>query len=72
MSNTGPFGALSSASGAWGSDRKSFLMPFEIYRYGDTTVPGSGCTDALGCSRLIAGTYRVWETVQGAAPTSSW
>ncbi len=63
VSTSGPFGFYSSASGGWNSDRRSFLMPYEIYKY---DCPPSGC------EHLIAGTYRVWETVQGAVPSSSW
>lgn len=56
----------------WGGDTLSFVMPFEIYRYGALDVPGSGCTTAQGCTRLIAGTNRVWETIAGAVPRTSW
>ncbi|UXI67615.1 WD40/YVTN/BNR-like repeat-containing protein [Tahibacter amnicola] len=73
MSTTGPFGGIVSASGAWSSDRKSFLMPLEIYKHGDTAVANSGCvTGTVGCGRMLAGTYRLWETLSGAQPTSSW
>lgn len=56
----------------WGGDTLSFVMPFEIYRYGELDVAGSGCTSAVGCTYLIAGTTRVWETLSGAIPSSSW
>jgi hypothetical protein len=59
-------------SGNWSDDVRSFVMPFEIYRYGELDAPGSGCTTAAGCTRLIAGTQRVWETVNGATNASSW
>jgi Divergent InlB B-repeat domain len=68
----------SSIAGAWGSgsptttDRKSFLTAFDIYRYGSTSVAGSGCTAATGCTRLIYGTYRLWETITAGTPASSW
>lgn len=65
-------GSPISISGAWGSDIKSFIMPFEIYRYGELDVAGSGCTSAAGCTRLIAGTTRVWETVNGATNGAGW
>ncbi len=60
------------ANGAWGpretsGDRKSFLMPFDLYKYGDTAVADSGCAGSSGCNHLIAGTYRVWESVNGAS-----
>ena len=57
MSTDGPYGPYYSARGDWASDRKSFLMPYEIYKY--------DCPES-GCSHLIAGTYRVWETIEGA------
>jgi hypothetical protein len=60
------------APGTWGGDVLSFVMPFEIYRYGVLDQPGSGCTTALGCTRLIAGTNRVWESIAGGVPTSTW
>ncbi len=59
-------------TGNWGGDIRSFVMPFEIYRYGVLDAPGSGCTAAAGCTRLIVGTQRVWETVNGATNSSSW
>ena len=73
VSTTGPFGSTANASGGWGSDRKSFLMPIEVYKHGDPAVPNSGCaTGVNGCGRMIAGTHRLWETLTGAVPTSSW
>jgi hypothetical protein len=73
VSTTGPFGATVNASGAWGSDRKSFLTPIEVYKHGDPAVPNSGCAAGVnGCGRMLAGTHRVWETLTGAVPTSSW
>lgn len=70
----GPGGSQSSAAAPsnWGGDRLSFVMPYEIYKYGDVNVPESGCDATNGCPRLIAGTMRVWETLTGASPASSW
>ena len=65
-------GSFASAPGNWGGDTLSFVMPIEIYRYGELDVPGSGCTSAQGCTHLLGGTNRVWETIQGAVPSSSW
>ena len=67
-------GSSSSAAapGGWGGDTLSFVMPVEIYRYGTLDAPGSGCTSSAGCTRLLGGTNRVWETIQGAVPTSAW
>ena len=69
----GPSGPLQAASpSGWGGDVLSFVQPYEIYRYGELDVPGSGCTSAIGCTFMIAGTTRVWETIQGAIPRTSW
>jgi hypothetical protein len=64
------------ASGGWspgeeGGDRKSFLMPFDLYKFGATDVADSGCTGIQGCNHLIAGTYRVWESTNGATGGSA-
>ncbi|HVJ61218.1 MAG TPA: hypothetical protein VM555_00705 [Tahibacter sp.] len=73
VSTTGPFGTTVNARGGWTSDRVSFLMPLEVYKHGDTAVANSGCaTGVNGCGRMLAGTYRLWETLTGAVPSSSW
>ncbi|MDC8011320.1 hypothetical protein [Tahibacter soli] len=73
VSTTGPFGATVNARGGWTSDRVSFLMPLEIYKHGDPAVANSGCAAGVnGCGRMLAGTYRLWETLTGAVPSSSW
>ncbi len=71
VSTNGPNAPEAEASGAWnpgetGPEPKHFLMPFDLYRYGDVNVPGSGCTASAGCTHLIAGTVRVWESTNGA------
>ena len=63
VSQTGPFGTYVGAAGAWGGDRLSFVFPYEIYKY--CPAPGP-------CEHMIAGTHRVWETIQGAIPATSW
>lgn len=70
----GPGGPTQSASapGAWGGDRLSFVMPVELYRYGALDTPDSGCSSAIGCSRMLGGTHRVWETISGGVPALSW
>lgn len=68
----GPGGTLSLATPSWGADTKSFVTPFELYRYGVLDAPGSGCTAANGCTRLIAGTTRVWESITGGVGSASW
>ncbi|WP_395787628.1 WD40/YVTN/BNR-like repeat-containing protein [Aquimonas sp.] len=70
--NSGTQPATPQTSPAWGGDVLSFVMPFEIYRYGALDAAGSGCTTATGCTYLIAGTNRVWETLQGGIPRTSW
>ena len=63
VSTGGPYGALASAKGAWDADRLSFVFPYEIYKY---NCPNTGCT------HMIAGSNRVWETLAGGIPASSW
>ncbi|MEA2573999.1 MAG: hypothetical protein QOH93_1297 [Chloroflexia bacterium] len=67
-STTGPNGTYSQVTGnssavPWAGDGRSFAMPFEIYKH---DCPLTGCT------HLIAGTYRVWETTNGAATSAGW
>ncbi len=62
VSTTGPFGSQSSASGPWTSDRLSFIFPYEIQRFG---CPVTGCTN------MIAGSFRVYESVNGAIGASA-
>jgi hypothetical protein len=69
--NSTPVTARPSGSG-WGGDTLSFVMPVEIYRYGDTSVAGSGCTPNPGCTYMLGGTTRVWETLEGGIPRESW
>lgn len=74
VSQSGPTGSTvnATAPGTWGGDILSFVMPVEIYRYGVLDAVGSGCTTAEGCTRVLAGTQRVWESIVGGVPTSSW
>jgi len=72
VSTSGPGPADASASGNWFGDTLSFIFPYEIYRYGALDVPGSGCTSAQGCTHLIAGSNRVWETTTGGVNGSGW
>ncbi len=73
----GPGGGVAPIAPNWGGgspnvERKSLLMPFQLYKYGALDVPGSGCTSTAGCTHLIAGTYRLWETVVGGLPGGEW
>jgi hypothetical protein len=63
VTSSGPFSSQSSATGGWSGDTLSFVFPYEIYKY---DCPSTGCT------HLIAGSNRVWETIQGGVPASSW
>ncbi|HJT97330.1 MAG TPA: CARDB domain-containing protein [Rhodanobacteraceae bacterium] len=72
VSTNGPDGADTDASGGWGSDVLSFVFPFDIYRYGELDVAGSGCTSAQGCTHLVAGSNRLWETTTGGVNGSGW
>ncbi|MEO6076355.1 MAG: winged helix-turn-helix domain-containing protein [Dokdonella sp.] len=74
VSPAGPNSSPTSAqpNPSWSSDTLSFVMPIELYRYGELDVPGSGCTTAIGCSYMLGGTNRVWETLLGGIPRTSW
>lgn len=52
----------------WQGDRTGFLTPFDLYKFGDER----SCPAASGCQRMIAGTYRVWESLSGGLPNTSW
>ncbi len=72
-SSTGPFGTKSAAAPSFSGDRKGFITPYEIYKYGDTAVANSGCDTLSGCTHLIAGGAKVWETINGATGgTAGW
>ena len=69
-STTGAYGSYTEVSGGgvypaapWANDGRSFAMPYEIYKH--------DCPPA-GCTHLIAGTYRVWETINGAVNSAGW
>lgn len=72
VSTNGPNDPDSNASGSWGGDVLSFIFPFDLYRYGELDAPGSGCTSAQGCTRLVAGSNRLWETTTGGVGGSGW
>ncbi len=61
-------GTVSATPSGWGADRKSFVTNYDLYRFGG---PTTGCP-ATGCGRIIAGSFRVWESVSGGVPTTSW
>ncbi len=72
-------GSFSTASGntggTWGGagDLSSsiFAMSYDIYKWGELDAPGSGCSTASGCNHMIAGTNRLWETVDMTNPTTA-
>lgn len=59
---SGPFSSPTSTSGSWSGDRISFLFPYEIYKECATST----------CDHMIAGSQRVWETIQGGNPGTTW
>lgn len=61
--------AVSASPSGWGGDRKAFITNFNLYQFGGETT---GCPAATGCGRIIAGSFRVWESVTGGIPGSSW
>lgn len=63
VSVTGPYGSQFSATGGWTGDTRSFVFPYEIYKY---------CDDPGPCTHMIAGSNRVWETILGGIPNASW
>jgi len=75
-STTGGASGFASASantgGTWGGDPVAniFGMSYDIYKVCDTSVPGSGCDTTNGGNHMIAGTTRLWETVQSTAAGS--
>jgi hypothetical protein len=56
-STTGPAGPYQSAVGGWSGERLSFIFPYEIDKYACPTPT---------CDHMIAGSYRVWESIDGA------
>ncbi|MDQ5866532.1 MAG: hypothetical protein M3390_12490 [Chloroflexota bacterium] len=67
VSTTGPEGKFVDAAGGWGNASPRY----EIYK-GNPADPTNDCNPTTGCTHMIAGTNRVWETIQGAVPASSW
>ncbi|HET7080933.1 MAG TPA: hypothetical protein VFM49_26170 [Chloroflexia bacterium] len=64
---TQPGISWSLARGAWTGDTQAFQLPYEIFK-GTPGDPANDCAPApAGCNHLIAGTTRVWETINGDA-----
>src|SRR3954453_11513979 len=59
-STSGPQGPYQAAAGGWGGDRLSFIFPYKIDKFACPTST---------CDHMIAGSYRVWESIDGA---DSW
>ncbi|GAA0717068.1 DUF11 domain-containing protein [Dokdonella soli] len=73
VSTTGAFGNPVGIKPSFPSgERASFFTPFDLYRYGALDAVGSGCTTAVGCTHIVLGTQRVWESIVGGLPSSSW
>jgi uncharacterized repeat protein (TIGR01451 family) len=73
VSTTGPFGNQQEISPDYAAnERSSFITPFDLARYDELDAPGSACTSAAGCKHIILGTQRVWESLQGGRPSSTW
>jgi uncharacterized repeat protein (TIGR01451 family) len=57
--------------GSWSSETGAiFMVSYDIYKWGDTSTPGSGCT-ATGCNHMIAGGNRLWENLDILNATTS-
>jgi hypothetical protein len=64
ISQSGPFGPYQNVAEPWNGDTRSFLFPFEIYKH--------DCPPSTGCEHLIAGSNRVWETINGGLSGADW
>ncbi|HVG00269.1 MAG TPA: hypothetical protein VND68_10550, partial [Chloroflexia bacterium] len=67
-STSGPYGVYQNVCGfasnnCWANDGRAFAGPLDLYEY---DCPATGCT------HMIFGTYRVWETQNGAQNSTSW
>ena len=59
-------------TGGWTGDTQSFILPYELFK-GNPNTPANDCKPVpTGCDRLIVGTVRVWETINGNATTPTW
>ena len=56
VSTTGAYGNQIGITGGWTADRRGFIFPYEIQK--------NGCPPT-GCTHMIAGSYRVWESITG-------
>ncbi|HEY6942715.1 hypothetical protein [Dokdonella sp.] len=52
----------------WRGDRTGFLMNYDLYKFGGDDT----CPPTTGCQRMLAGTYRAWESLSGGLPNTSW
>jgi len=60
----GPFSGQVSLNPGWGADRISFIFPYELYKH--------NCPANTGCEHIIGGTHRIWESLEGGTPSSTW
>ncbi len=64
ISSSGPLGPYNSFVNPWSSDaRVPFIFPFHLNKHDC----GGG-----SCDQLMAGTYRIWETVNGGLTNGDW
>jgi hypothetical protein len=72
---TAQSGRWTTGRGAWTGDTQSFVLPYEIFKGNPGNpggLPSTDCT-ATSCNHLIAGTVRVWETINGQVTgTPTW
>jgi hypothetical protein len=59
-SDSGPVGPYANVAGGWAGERLSFIFPYAIDKFACPTPT---------CDHMIAGSYRVWESIDGA---DSW
>ena len=59
------------SSNSMHGDQQSFILPYEIFK-GTPDNPSTDCS-ATTCNHMIAGTVRVWETINAySGGSSSW
>lgn len=61
-------GTTTAAPSGWSSDRKTFVTFFDLYRW----PHDAPACPATGCGHIITGSYRIWESLTGGVPGSSW
>ncbi|HET7843652.1 MAG TPA: hypothetical protein VFL14_05850, partial [Xanthomonadales bacterium] len=62
-------GTVSAQPSGWSGDRKTFVTFFDLYRWPDDAA---ACPAATGCGHILTGSFRIWESITGGVPGSSW